>query len=70
MITCEPSDNGFVLAGLSLSDLDILDEALCMAFAVNLNKEHRRYRTAILQIHQPISDQIDKLSTENEPTLF
>jgi len=60
----------FDLLGLSAADLEILDEALCMLFAQSLKAEHRPFRSTILQIHEPISEQLDKLSTEKLPTLF
>lgn len=70
MITCTPSENGYNISGLSPADLEIIDEALCLAFGLNRGQDHRGYRTAILQIHQPVSEEIDKLLSENEPTLF
>lgn len=71
MVSLIPSDDGcFDLTGLSAADLEILDEALCMLFAQSLKAEHRPFRSTILQIHEPISEQLDKLSTEKLPTLF
>lgn len=71
MVLIKISDDGcFDLTGLSTADLEILDEALCMLFAQSLKPEHRPFRSTILQIHEPISEQLDKLSTEKLPTLF
>ncbi len=71
MVTLKPSEDGcFDLLGLSAADLDILDEALCMLFAQSGKAEHSSFRSLILQIHEPISEQLDKLSTDKLPTLF
>lgn len=71
MIQLSATEPGyFDMMGLSSTDLEILDEALCMIFAQSRKAEHRAFRSQILQIHEPISEQLDKLSTENQPTLF
>jgi len=65
MITCTKDSEGtYTLAGLSSSDLDILQEGILRLFAESRKEEHRPFRGQVLQINSPIEQQLDRVYNE------
>jgi hypothetical protein len=58
---CTRTDNGtFAVEGLSLRDLELIQEALHEAFNESKNEEHRWYCTWVVEIDRAIDPVIDK----------
>lgn len=62
MITCSKTDsNAYALSGLTACDLELIQEAIIRLFNESNRKEHRDFRTQVLQINRPIDNELEKL---------
>jgi hypothetical protein len=72
MITCElQPDGSYNISGLSLSDLEMVEEGIHFIFNQSRKEEHRHYRHQAIELVTPITDVLDKkIPSANELTLF
>lgn len=60
-MNCTRTDNGhFSIEGLTLRDLELIQEALHEAFNESKNEEHRWYRTWVVEVDRAIDPVIEK----------
>jgi hypothetical protein len=72
MITCELQPDGlYSISGLTLSDLEMLEEGIHFVFNQSRKEEHRHYRHQAIELVKPLTDILDKtIPSANELTLF
>ncbi len=62
MISCTKDTEGsYTLAGLSASNLEIIQEGILRLFDESRREEHRPYRRQVLQVNKPIENELDRL---------
>lgn len=66
MITIEKTDEGYNIKGLSADDLDIIQEGIVRLFNQSNRKEHRCFRTQVLNINRPIEAVLDSLENKKQ----
>lgn len=54
-------DNQYELRGLTLNDIEILQEGLARLFNESRREEHRSFRKEINELNRPIEDELDKI---------
>lgn len=64
MITCTKNKNNrYDLHNLTVSDLQLLQEAISRLFNESSRTEHREFRTQVLELDRPIDNELYKLTT-------
>ena len=66
MITLNKENGNYTLAGLSINDLEILQEGLHRLFNESQKDKHHDFRTDVLQIDRAINPELDKYFYEKE----
>lgn len=59
-IKCSQTNGSFCIEGLTLRDLELIQEALHEAFNESKNEEHRWYRSWVVGIDRAIDPAIEK----------
>ncbi len=61
MITCDKTEEGYTLKGLTVEDLDAIQHGLCNQFNQTSKKHHHDFRSLILRINRPIERVLDRI---------
>lgn len=60
MILCTCDNGSFSISGLSIEDLEFIQEGIHRLFMESLKEEHREFRTKILQIDRAIDPELER----------
>ena len=61
MITCKRTNNSFSIEGLTVADMEVIQDGIIRLFNESHRAEHSNFRNQVLRINRPIDDELEKL---------